>query len=519
MKGTFISSDLVVQESDKKETQNIKEETLKVRLNKDQVLFVPKEKLLEKSHYFKSITKSCFADFKSEFTEVSLPVTSDVFKQVIEYVSTDVINMNNDVIFEVFQISDYLQIECLSKMCLDHFIYNLNIKNLDEQLSMIESNPLVCKDFKEIALKFKESGSPSFAGLYLAEGCDGNNYIRLLNDNGDDHVIKLKKEVFSNCLHYISNSIVIQTTTTGQSLFQYDLITGKLFNINVMFSNESHICSENENVYLISRDDDHFNQNYNLSRQNDNLFSWNDNFLSRDDDDRYKLKVSVLYKTGDNEVLQVCKVNSFNVNKLVKHKEGENISGIILYFSMCYNEKLYIFYHPYTMNTSSKNYLLNYLQEIQMLTVCAKTLTVISNESLLERIKFNTGGVMTQKQKLSSIQVRSFLFRKLFFLKKQHKAFLEVNRFHNIVLVFDFKNQHFYFAENVLPISKDRLCLIYEVDKDDVVYIHERKRAPDQEGEEEIRAFHYRNNKLVDAFAPKRFIVKKDHSVFSFCVV
>jgi len=115
--------------------------------------------------YFKSITKSCFADFNSEFTEVSLPVTAKVFKQVTEYVSTDVINMNIDIVFEVFQISDYLQTECLSKNCLDHFIYDLNMKNLDNQLSIMESNLLVCKDFKEIALKFKESGLPSFAGL------------------------------------------------------------------------------------------------------------------------------------------------------------------------------------------------------------------------------------------------------------------------------------------------------------------------------------------------------------------
>jgi len=156
-----------------------------------------------------------------------------------------------------------------------------------------------------------------------------------------------------------------------------------------------------------------------------------------------------------------------------------------MYFSMCYDEKLYIFYHPYTSNTTAKYYLLNYLQEIQMLTVCAKTLTVISNESSPQRIKFGTGGVM--KRKLFFIQVRSFLFRKLFFLKKQHKAFLEVNRFHNIALGFDVKNQHFCFAENVLPISENRLCLVYEVDKDDAVYIHERKGPPEQE--EEIRAF------------------------------
>ena len=143
------------------------EETLKVRLNKDHVLLVSKEKLLEKSHYFKSITKSCFADHKSEFTEVTIPVSCESFKKVIDYVTTDIINISNNTVFEVFQISDYLQIESLQKMCLDHFIYNLNKKTLDHQLSLMENYQVSCNSFKQVALKFKEGGWPSVKGLYF----------------------------------------------------------------------------------------------------------------------------------------------------------------------------------------------------------------------------------------------------------------------------------------------------------------------------------------------------------------
>ena len=121
-----------------KDIQTTEDETLKVRLNKDHVLVVNKKKLLEKSHYFKSITNICFADHKSEFTEVTILVSFDSFKKVIDYVMTDVININNDTVFEVYQISDYLQIGVLGKMCLDHFIYSLNIKTLDHQINLME---------------------------------------------------------------------------------------------------------------------------------------------------------------------------------------------------------------------------------------------------------------------------------------------------------------------------------------------------------------------------------------------
>ena len=52
-------------------------------------------------------------------------------------------------------------------MCLDHFIYNLNMKSLDHQLSVIEKEPLLRNNFKEVALKFKESGRPSVEGEIL----------------------------------------------------------------------------------------------------------------------------------------------------------------------------------------------------------------------------------------------------------------------------------------------------------------------------------------------------------------
>ena len=81
-------------ETTQKEHQSAEDETLKVRLNKNQVLLVHKEKLLQKSHYFKSITNSCFADHESEFTEVIIPVSFESFRKVILYVINDIIDIS-----------------------------------------------------------------------------------------------------------------------------------------------------------------------------------------------------------------------------------------------------------------------------------------------------------------------------------------------------------------------------------------------------------------------------------------
>ena len=61
---------------------------------------------------------------------------------VIYYVITDVIDISNNTVFEISKISDYLQIESLNKMCLDHFIYYLSVKTLDNQLSLMEKYPI-----------------------------------------------------------------------------------------------------------------------------------------------------------------------------------------------------------------------------------------------------------------------------------------------------------------------------------------------------------------------------------------
>ena len=79
------SDELGKENSTQKDIQT-SEETLKVRLNGDHILMVSKEKLLEKSHYFTMITKSCFADHKFQVTEVSISSKLRIFQKGNYYV-------------------------------------------------------------------------------------------------------------------------------------------------------------------------------------------------------------------------------------------------------------------------------------------------------------------------------------------------------------------------------------------------------------------------------------------------
>ena len=78
---------------------------LKVRLNKNQVFRVKKAKLLKKLLYFRLITKSCFADHKSGFTEVTIPINYKIFKKVIDWIITDHIYIADDDVFEIYKVS------------------------------------------------------------------------------------------------------------------------------------------------------------------------------------------------------------------------------------------------------------------------------------------------------------------------------------------------------------------------------------------------------------------------------
>ena len=85
------------------------------------------------------------------------------------------------------------------------------------------------------------------------------------------------------------------------------------------------------------------------------------------------------------------------------------------------------------------------------------------------------------------------------FLKKAQKIIIKVDWDDKLVLVFDIKNQYFYFVEDMMPNGQDIVNrnVRYTVDKDDLVYIYKRYYT-NFSLTKEIRTYQYCNDKLVD---------------------
>ena len=483
-----------------KASPTTEDETLKVRLNKKHVLVVNKQKLLEKSPYFKSITKSCFADHKSEFTEVTIPVNLKSFIQVSVYVMTDLINITSSNASEILQISDYLQMDCLSKMCLDHFVYNLNVKTLDHQLSLMEKYPLLCNKFKEVVSKFLENGRPSIKGLYLLEYNSvtkfGKNTFKL-KTNGLDHEIELNKFIFCGFLHYFAGNVIIKRNTSDRfCLLQYHLITGKSIEIKLQINFLSHICSDNKNLFVVS----HLYGEKNI-----------------------KFCLSMLENVKDNERLKVFDTQTVNLSK--QYNPANYV--IDIYFPICDDGMLYIFYRLLERDVSfhrsffpGETHLFEFLHDIHVVTICVKTMTIQKNKRLIECMRNDIEAFMKLKEHIKIRKVQRTEFSRLFFLKKSRKVVINLDGV--LVLVFDVKNHCFYFVTNMFCnlqgcIVKDTVK--YTVDNDDLIYRY--SCDPTKFGlKNVVRTFQYSDDKLLDCGVKYEWYADESSTkVKSFCVV
>ena len=127
-------------------------------------------------------------------------------------------------------------------------------------------------------------------------------------------------------------------------------------------------------------------------------------------------------------------------------------------------------------------------------------MSVITIQRLTESIRYGTGGVMTHKESIERNNdiMRYLSLKKLFFLKKSQKCFIKICHLDEIILVFDVKNQHFYFVEQMFPNTQDTIntSFKYTVDKDDLVYRYKCGFSFCEQ--REVRTFQYCNDKLVD---------------------
>ena len=197
---------------------------------------------------------------------------------------------------------------------------------------------------------------------------------------------------------------------------------------------------------------------------------------------------------------QVYKTKTFSLSNVDKLRI-DNYLYPYIFFSICDYDKLYFFYEQPDSRMSNSKTLFDFLNGINMVTICIETMTVVNNQILTDCIKFGTGGVMTQKESIQKINLKINDLEKLFFLKKEQKCFIDFPYYaEHLFLVFDIKNQYFYFVEDIIPNSKNfkNVYVRFTVDKDDLMYMYRRYHT-NSGLRQEIRTFLYCNDKLIDA--------------------
>ena len=126
-----------------------------------------------------------------------------------QFINSGEINLTIESVLETCHLALYLHLECLQQICLDHFTYNLNRKSLESQLRTMEKHLFVDEEFKKRALRFKESGRPSFSGLYFLQRVDRWTISLKMFSNYPDyaHVISIFEMKDFSPLHFFDNMI------------------------------------------------------------------------------------------------------------------------------------------------------------------------------------------------------------------------------------------------------------------------------------------------------------------------
>ena len=173
-----------------------------------------------------------------------------------------------------------------------------------------------------------------------------------------------------------------------------------------------------------------------------------------------------------------------------------------LFFSHCFDENLYLFYRegPAPFFT---------FDDIHLLTVCAKTFRIMKNE------KLSTKNITLK----SGTKIRDFVmmnFEKIFFCKEQAKLIIRTssNRFGGYnpfvkaiikeqFLIFDLKNDWFYFSEDFLPElstsnENHKLKFTPSVRSSGLLYGIRFSDEFWNQRPTEVRSFQLRNDKLVE---------------------
>ena len=170
--------------------------------------------------------------------------------------------------------------------------------------------------FKERALMFSKSGKPSFSGLYFVSSIlqEGVTCFKMFCKRSKSfHVISRFKNKRFTSLHYIDHmlcSIVHADDNKEVLLFQYDLLSGKMYNFKLedvkclayKYSKyKSKMCTNSKHLFVISAIENEINES--------------------------SLSLSVFHRENLTDSLKKCKQKTFDLS-IIKESEIFNYTNL-----------------------------------------------------------------------------------------------------------------------------------------------------------------------------------------------
>ena len=430
-------------QANEQELQNIGKGSVKVLLNGHSIFTANKQKLTEKSSYFRTMLSPHFIDHKYDFAEVNFNTSVSTFKQVIEFLNTGSTRMDFFNLFEIYKLSLYLQIEELLKLCYDYFVENLKPKYLEAYGDFLENSQLHDSLLGDTFKSFKESNRPSIPGFYILNTHKNKCYINMLSEDLKkvyeipNAVVEHESRVETVQLEQLGNKLLFCVTSKNpqsvSSLHQYDVITSKIKDITSIKNGQTVICSNKSNFFTASVVEDGLNKSlisltvYGVKNRKDVMSSHiTKNFTP------------FFYKTK-NSTSEVLKPN--------------------LLFCHSANGQVHVFYYA---GEPACDVL--YLNRVYLMTICQKSMSVVKADKL-------TNMIAQPKNSTVAVDVKQRRFKKMFADNQQGKVFIVLNELQDTMLVFDccpyFKHP-FYFSTKQMPYTFD--CNVPIAIKEGILY-------------------------------------------------
>ena len=236
-------------------------------------------------------------------------------------------------------------------------------------------------------------------------------------------------------------------------LLQYDLLSGNVYKFQLDSTNridedKPSICADSKNLYLFSQYENKSNEVF--------------------------LRLSLFRKNENTGCLIVFKNKTFSVKTITNSK---SLCRLHIFFSQSHGTKLYVFYFACKSDCYSYvDHQIKTFNDINLMVICKKSFRILKNQKLsFENIKLD-------RVCMNLESIRMFSFEKMFYSEKHEKLFIKTDftdnfyidlyeSFDKCMLVFDLKNDYFYFHEKVLPFSRyDKDKRAFAAGKDGKVY-------------------------------------------------